>query len=95
MNLGNKLIKSPPRPYLPPAMAGKWAHTPKMKLLNKIVNDEKLKEHEFAKLKASLLLMPTNCERLTPKENDESPTWAGRKPPEVAEIQHLPELAAR
>ena len=76
-------------------MAGKWAHTPKMKLPNEIVNDEKLKEHEFAKLKASLLLTPTNYERLTPKENDESRTWAGRKPPEVAEIQHLLEPKAR
>ena len=94
-NLGNKLIRSPPRPYLPPAMAGKWAHVQRMKLPNEIGNDAKLKELAYDKPRASLLLMPTNCERLTPKENDESPTWAGRKPPEVAEIQHLLELEAR
>ena len=67
----------------------------KMKLPNETVWVEKLKEREFAELKASVLLTPTNSKRLTPKENDESPTWAGRKPPEVAENQHLPKLTAR
>ena len=94
-NPGNRLTKSPPRPYLPPTMAGKWAHTPKMKLPNEIVNDEKLKEHEFAKLKASPLLTPTNFERLTPKESNESQTWAGGKPPGAAETQHLLEQRPR
>ena len=68
---------------------------PEMRLPNEIVYVDKPKEHGFAKPKASLLLTPTNYERLTPKENDESRTWAGKKPPEVAEIQHLLELEAR
>ena len=61
----------------------------KTKLPNEIVYVEKLKEHGFAKPKASLLLTPTNYERLTPKGNSGSRTWAGVKPPGVAEIQHL------
>ena len=95
MNLGNKLTKSQPLPYLPPRTAGKWAHMLKMKLPNEIVYVEKLKEHGFAKPKASLLLTPTNYERLTPKGNSGSRTWAGGKPPGVAEIQHLLEQMAR
>ena len=94
-NLGDKLIRSPPRPSLLPAVAGKLAHAQKMKLPNEIVYVEKLKEHGFAKPKASLLLTPTNYERLTPKGNSGSRTWAGVKPPGVAEIQHLLEQMAR
>ena len=95
MNLGNKLIGSPPRPSLPPAMAGKWAHVQKMKLPNEIVTDVKPKELAYDRPRASLLLMPTNYERLMPKENSASLKWAGRKPPEVAENQHPLKLGAR
>ena len=95
MNLDNKLTRSPPRPSLLPAVAGKWAHVQKMKLPNEIVTDVKPKELAYDRPRASLLLMPTNYERLMPKESNASPKWAGRKPPEVAENQHLPKLAAR
>ena len=67
----------------------------KTKLPNETVCVEKLKEHEFAELKASLLLTPTNFKRLTPKESNESQTWAGGKPPGVAETQHLLERMPR
>ena len=67
----------------------------KMKLPNEIVIDVKPKELAYDRPRASLLLMPTNYERLIPKENDESRIWAGKKPPEIVEIQHLLELEAR
>ena len=67
----------------------------KTKLPSEIVYVEKLKEHGFAKPKASLLLTPTNYERVTSKGNNESRTWAGKKPPEVAETRHLLEPKAR
>ena len=72
MNLGNKLIESPPRPSLPPATAGKWAHVQKMKLPNEIVTDVKPRELAYDRPRASLLLMPTKYERLMPKENNAS-----------------------
>ena len=67
----------------------------KMKLPNETVCVEKLKEREFAETKADLLLTPTNSKRLMPKENNESQTWAGGKPPGVAETQHLLERMPR
>ena len=67
----------------------------KMKLPNEIVTDVKPRELAYDRPRASLLLMPTNYERLMLNDSSASPKWAGRKPPEVAEKQHLLKLAAR
>ena len=95
MSLGNKLIRSPPRPSLLPVVAGKWAHVRKMKLPNEIVYDAKPREPAYDRPRASLPLTRTNCEKLMLKGNSALRRGAGRKPPEVAEIQHLLELKAR